>query len=154
MYQTIILTIGVLQDMSWESFNYDEHSIVQSPSDWKTNIGIICREQKCSALAAVVLAKTQDPRSNSKNGNKEKNKIGDTDIVHKLQRMMLTPNLATQDSSIEGLAYVSSEPYVKEELVKDKPFLKALILRLKNEDGPNPRTPRNNTTTTVGISSY
>ena len=75
---------------------------------------------------------------------------GETKIVHKLQRMMITPNLTSQDSSIEGLAYASSTPHVKEELVKDRPFLKALILRLKNEDGPDPRSSRSNSTITVG----
>jgi hypothetical protein len=54
-------------------------------------------------------------------------------------RAMLSKN-TTEQSSIEGLAYASLQPKVKERLASDKPFLKNLIKALGDAPAKSPAT--------------
>ena len=54
-------------------------------------------------------------------------------------RDMLSTN-EVQQSSIEGLAYASLQPTVKEKLAADKPFLKTLVKALGNAPAKSPAT--------------
>jgi hypothetical protein len=54
-------------------------------------------------------------------------------------RTMLSKN-TTEQSSIEGLAYASLQPKVKERLASDKPFLKNLVKALGDAPAKSPET--------------
>lgn len=93
-----------------------------------------------SGLAAVILAKLQGP-SESNGGTKPpvedaSQTVGD--LVPRLKHMMVEEADGSKQISIEGLAYVSIQPKVKDQLAKDKVFLKQFLHNLKNEPPSSP----------------
>ena len=90
-------------------------------------------EGRRSELAAVIVAKLQGP-SNPNGGTKnpsDETAGGIDDLVPRLQRMMNDESDGSKQSSIEGLAYASVQPEVKDRLSKDGPFLKNLLKTLR-----------------------
>ncbi|KAH8791922.1 myosin-binding striated muscle assembly central-domain-containing protein [Hyaloscypha finlandica] len=92
-------------------------------------------------LAAVVLAKLQAVPSPPSAGEEERIQPATTSIeeLSDMFRAMLSKN-TTEQSSIEGLAYASLQPKVKERLASDKPFLKNLIKALGDAPAKSPAT--------------
>lgn len=93
-----------------------------------------------SGLAAVILAKLQGP-SESNGGTKTR--VEDTsktvdDLVHRLKHMMDADADGSKQSSIEGLAYASVRPKVKDQLAKDTVFLKHFLQTLKTSSSSSP----------------
>lgn len=93
-----------------------------------------------SGLAAVILAKLQGP-SESNGGTKTRvedaNRAVD-DLVHRLKHMMDAEADDSKQSSIEGLAYASVKPKVKDQLAKDTVFLKHFLHNLKTSAPSSP----------------
>lgn len=92
-------------------------------------------------LAAVILAKIQGPSSQP---NKSKDEIpteeekAAEDLVPRLKSMMVEDPLDSNQSSIEGLAYASVRPKIKEELAKDPEFLRRLLKNLRHSPPGSP----------------
>ena len=79
-----------------------------------------------SGLAAVILAKIQGPASHdssSKGIEVQEDGKSIKELVLKFKKMMSNHEKFTRQSSIEGLAYASVDPKVKEALATDKDFL-------------------------------
>ena len=94
-------------------------------------------------LAAVILAKIQGPSSqvtSSKDDVAAEDKKTAEDLVTKLKSMMVEDPLDSNQSSIEGLAYASVRPKVKEELAKDHDFLRRLLKNLRHSPPGSPTT--------------
>lgn len=94
-------------------------------------------------LAAVILAKIQGPSSqvtSSKDEAAAEDKKTAVDLVNKLKSMMVEDPLDSNQSSIEGLAYASVRPKVKEELAKDHDFLRRLLKNLRHSPPGSPTT--------------
>jgi len=87
-----------------------------------------------AALAAVVLAKIRGPTSHGP-GNQGAKIQEDTktidDLVSRFKQMMSNNERFTRQSSIEGLAYATVDPKVKEALVTDKDFLEKFLHALR-----------------------
>ncbi|KAH8803752.1 myosin-binding striated muscle assembly central-domain-containing protein [Hyaloscypha sp. PMI_1271] len=92
-------------------------------------------------IAAVVLAKLQAVPSPPSAGEEERIQPATTSIeeLSDMFRAMLSKN-TTEQSSIEGLAYASLQPKVKERLASDKSFLKNLIKALGDAPAKSPAT--------------
>ncbi|KAE9380255.1 ARM repeat-containing protein, partial [Stipitochalara longipes BDJ] len=92
-------------------------------------------------LAAVVLAKLQAVPSAPSAGEEERIQPATTSIeeLSDMFRTMLAKN-TTEQSSIEGLAYASLQPKVKERLASDESFLKTLIKALGDAPAKSPAT--------------
>ncbi|KAL8702929.1 MAG: hypothetical protein Q9201_003909 [Fulgogasparrea decipioides] len=86
-----------------------------------------------AGLAAVILAKVLDPTApvNDTGGKAEQEKNGVNELVHMFKKLLADPRAASKQSSIEGLAYSSIRPAVKEELVNDRLFLARVMDTLK-----------------------
>ncbi|KAL8721075.1 MAG: hypothetical protein Q9181_007787 [Wetmoreana brouardii] len=84
-------------------------------------------------LAAVILAKVLDPTApvNDTGGKAEQEKDGFNELVPMFKKLLADPRAASKQSSIEGLAYSSIRPAVKEELVNDRLFLARVMDTLK-----------------------
>lgn len=98
-------------------------------------------KEEWAGLAAVILAKIQGPSSqptSSKNEVSADEENGAEDLVPRLKSMMLEDPLDSNQSSIEGLAYASVRPKVKEELAKDPEFLKRLLKNLRHSSPGSP----------------
>lgn len=89
-------------------------------------------------IAAVVLAKCQG--SSIRNGNEKASKTQDDahvdGLVSKLEIMMAENSPEAIQSSIEGLAYASVKPKVKDQLAKNQGFLIAFLGILKSHSAP------------------
>ena len=68
-------------------------------------------------IAAVILAKLQDPSSAS-NGTEKFNSQSASDLVADLEKLMSNEDAGRRQSSIEGLAYSSVNPQVKQRLAQ------------------------------------
>ncbi|KAK4696576.1 protein unc-45, partial [Lecanoromycetidae sp. Uapishka_2] len=73
--------------------------------------------------AAVILTKLQGP--STQNENTKSNGQNTEELVRRLKGMMDDGNPEAKQSSIEGLAYASVKPKVKEELARDGSFLRS-----------------------------
>ncbi|KAI4114710.1 MAG: hypothetical protein LQ345_004551 [Seirophora villosa] len=84
-------------------------------------------------LAAVILAKVLDPTLPAKDtGGRNGTDIDSVDnLVPLFKELLADPREGNEQSSIEGLAYASIQPAVKEALVNDRLFLARLQERLK-----------------------
>jgi len=88
-------------------------------------------KEQSKNIAAVIMAKIQAPGDKDTTGNSEEAHEVDDDLVPRLKTMMVSAGPTTLQSAIEGLAYASTQPAVKEELAKDKPFLERLFDAVK-----------------------
>ncbi|KAL8681604.1 MAG: hypothetical protein Q9186_002273 [Xanthomendoza sp. 1 TL-2023] len=84
-------------------------------------------------LAAVILAKVLDHTFPGKDtrGKSEQGEIEVNDLVPMFKKLLADSREVNRQSSIEGLAYVSIQPTVKEELVGDRLFLARVMDCLK-----------------------
>ena len=82
------------------------------------------------AMAAVILAKVRGA-GDIKDQKVQDDLNGAYDLVPKFKDMMAGNEEKGKQSSVEGLAYASMQPMVKEQLAKDKAFLKRLIQTLE-----------------------
>lgn len=84
-------------------------------------------------LAAVILAKVLDPtmpgKDTGEKGQSEKSAVDN--LVPMFKKLLADSREANRQSSIEGLAYASIQPPVKEALVDDRLFLARLMDLLK-----------------------
>ena len=102
-------------------------------SDWLQQVMNNAVDEK-KGLAGVILAKIQGPSSNTVNGvpNATPSELTHiNDLLPKLQGMMLSSNDKERNFGIEGLAYASSRPEVKEIIAKDIKLLDQLFSTMK-----------------------
>ncbi|RDL37320.1 ARM repeat-containing protein [Venustampulla echinocandica] len=105
-------------------------------------------------LAAVVLAKLQAVPAAPAAGTEERIQPVTTSMeeLSDMFKNMLSTD-TSQQTSIEGLAYASLQPKVKEKLASDKDFLKNLINALAEAPAKSPTT-YGALTTLVNLTSY
>ena len=109
-------------------------------TSWLQHI-LATRKDERPGLAAVILAKIQGPSSQGSSSKDEiaaEEKSAAEDLVPRLKSMMVEDPLDTNQSSIEGLAYASVRPKVKEELAKDHEFLRILLKNLRHSPPGSP----------------
>ncbi|KAL8840606.1 MAG: hypothetical protein Q9176_003719 [Flavoplaca citrina] len=84
-------------------------------------------------LAAVVLTKVLDPtvRTKDTKGNDTQERTEINELVPMFKKLLADPLQENKQSSIEGLAYASIQPSVKEDLIDDRLFLSRLMDSLK-----------------------
>ncbi|KAL8762357.1 MAG: hypothetical protein Q9184_001619 [Pyrenodesmia sp. 2 TL-2023] len=84
-------------------------------------------------LAAVILAKVLDPTMPGKDTAGKDQSEGDAvdNLVSMFKKLLSDPGEVNKQSSIEGLAYASIQPPVKDALVNDRLFLVRLMDLLK-----------------------
>ncbi|CAD6502530.1 BgTH12-05121 [Blumeria graminis f. sp. triticale] len=92
-------------------------------------------------LASVILSKLQVVTSKAidASGNQSSpTYISSNELHERLKRMLFSS--FSQEYSIEGLAYSSIQPHIKEDLASDKVFLETLIKVLGNAPAKSPET--------------
>ncbi len=90
-------------------------------------------KQDRPGLAAVVLTKVLDPtvRTQDNKGNDTQGRTEINELVPMLKKLLADPLQENKQSSIEGLAYASIQPSIKEDLIGDRLFLARLMDSLK-----------------------
>lgn len=106
--------------------------------DWLQDIAHSSLDAKQASLAALVLVKIEDEavRVGSPLTRSGSNLDTDVDLVNNFKQMVLTTDYDSKVDAVEGLAYASLKPAVKENLAKDQTLLIKLIKVLNNaQDG-------------------
>ena len=90
-------------------------------------------KQDRPGLAAVVLTKVLDPtvRTKDTKGNDTQERTEVNELVPMFKKLLADPLQENKQSSIEGLAYASIQPSIKEDLIGDRLFLARLMDSLK-----------------------
>lgn len=89
---------------------------------------------KSSELAAVILAKiktSEKDATSESNGKIQEESSSVHELVDRFKGLMSKPKVDNLQNPIEGLAYSSVKPEVKEQLAKDSSFLRDLFKTLK-----------------------
>lgn len=108
-------------------------AISKNLSDWLSHVLTNGTDQS-SDLAAVVLAKiraTEKEGLSESNGKALQEGSDVPELVDRFKGLMSNPKADNVSNPIEGLAYSSVKPPVKEQLAKDPAFLRDLIQNLK-----------------------
>ncbi|KAL2829926.1 myosin-binding striated muscle assembly central-domain-containing protein [Aspergillus cavernicola] len=104
-------------------------AISKNFSDWLSHI-LSNGSDQSSELAAVILAKIRASGNNgtsTSNGKVHGNDNHASELVDRFKGLMLRHNGENIANAIEGLAYSSIDPEVKEQLAGDSSFLRGLI---------------------------
>lgn len=117
-------------------------------TDWLEELVSTCTDKHRANLAAVILVKLgqeqQDVATAASTSATPQintpNKISQEDLVDRFKNMVLAPEIQNKRDSMEGLAFASLRPQVRESLANDPDFLRALMTIMK--------TASNSTTTT------
>lgn len=109
-------------------------------SDWLSHT-LTNGSDESSDLAAVVLAKIRTSEETTTNGttngaaSETNGKVQEEDsvpeLVHRFKGLMVQRKVENIPYAIEGLAFSSVKPDVKEQLAQDRPFLRDLIQALR-----------------------
>lgn len=115
-------------------------AITKNFSEWLSHT-LTNGSDEGSELAAVVLAKirtSETIQSSTKNGEAQEDNAGVTDLVQRFKGLMSESKVENISHAIEGLAYSSVQPSVKEQLAKDPTFMRELISILKQHATDSP----------------
>ncbi|KAI9790908.1 MAG: hypothetical protein M1816_004669 [Peltula sp. TS41687] len=96
-------------------------------------------EEPSASIAALVLAKIRGADDDDDAQQQDEKRVEDlesvVDLVQKFKDMMMVEEALESQRSIEGLAYTSLQPAIKEELAHDKAFLTNLVHLLRCSSG-------------------
>ncbi|KAJ4353231.1 SWI5-dependent HO expression protein 4 [Didymosphaeria variabile] len=91
-----------------------------------------CPDKKRANLAALVLVKLGDEQATSEGPQiVTPGKVDQDDLIASFKSMVISSDSSGKQDSIEGLAYASLQPKVREDLSKSPKFLKHLIGSMK-----------------------
>lgn len=107
--------------------------------EWLQEIAQKATDAKRASLASLILIKIEDevvrvgsPLRSKHPGPEQQ----EADLVNNFKNMVLTPDDTSKQDSLEGLAYASLKPKVKENLARDQRFLITLLSLLgQSRDG-------------------
>ncbi|KAL9111054.1 MAG: hypothetical protein Q9227_004487 [Pyrenula ochraceoflavens] len=105
-------------------------------TDWLDQMLVEGTEDQ-QAVSATILAKvgiSETMNDQQQDGAVHKADVDMEEVVQMLQKTIYTQDFAGSLSSLEGLAYASLDPKVKEEIIKDTRFLKKLYDILGQSD--------------------
>ena len=97
-------------------------------SEWLNKVLMNGDGRRRSEIAAVILAKVNGadrPKTDGEQGARDQDQV--EMLIGKFSNMMTESDQTSIQSSIEGLAYLSLQPKMKEKLANDRAFLKNLL---------------------------
>ncbi|KAL3439226.1 myosin-binding striated muscle assembly central-domain-containing protein [Aspergillus tetrazonus] len=111
-------------------------AVSKSLSDWLSHI-LTNGSDESSELAAVILAKlrasAKDSNGTASNGKAQSHDGNVSELVDRFKGLMSRQETEHISNAIEGLAYSSIKPEVKEQLAADQSFLRGLIKVLQEK---------------------
>ncbi|KAF2255576.1 CRO1 protein [Trematosphaeria pertusa] len=104
---------------------------------WLEDLVASSPDKKRSNLAALVLVKLgEEPAPSEGPVIITPGKVDQDDLIASFKSMVISSDKSSKQDSIEGLAYASLQPKVREDLAKSPKFLKRLIESMKDPSGP------------------
>lgn len=100
---------------------------------WLEDYVASCPDKKRANLAALVLVKLGDEQTTSDGPTiVTPGKVDQEDLIASFKSMVISSDASGKQDSVEGLAYASLQPKVREDLSKSPKFLKRLIESMKD----------------------
>lgn len=113
-------------------------AILKNFSDWLSHV-LTNGSDESSELAAVIMAKLRaspkDTNGSTPNGKAQADDEHVSELVDRFKGLMSKQEGEHFSNAIEGLAYSSIKPQIKEQLAEDQGFLKDLIKTLQDKSG-------------------
>lgn len=110
--------------------------------EWLEGLVASSTDKHRANLAAVILVKLLQDQEGAPSSTSARPSImvpGKPDhdeLIDRFRNMIISPETQSKRDSVEGLAFASLRPQVRETLSKDTPFLRALIDAMKNPSNP------------------
>ncbi|PSN72972.1 CRO1 protein [Corynespora cassiicola Philippines] len=103
---------------------------------WLEDLVAISPDQKRSNLAALILVKIGDEQPPSEGPQiVVPGKVDQDDLIASFKSMVISSDTSSKADPIEGLAYASLQPKVREDLAKSPKFLRRLTEAMKDPEG-------------------
>jgi len=107
-------------------------------SGWLKSVSECVQDKKRSDQAALILVKIKNAVPEGEEPKpSEDNKETQDQLVHRFRDMIISDDTQDKQHSIEGLAYASIDPKVKDKLANDPVFLRQLVKALNSTDSGN-----------------
>ncbi|KAF2120506.1 CRO1 protein [Lophiotrema nucula] len=108
--------------------------------DWLEDIVGALADKKRANLAALILVKLGDEPEASSGGPQIvlPGKVDQDVLISRFKSMVLSSEHGNKQDSVEGLAYASLQPKIRENLANTPDFLRRLIMAMKERDAPAP----------------
>ncbi|KAJ4367612.1 SWI5-dependent HO expression protein 4 [Neocucurbitaria cava] len=105
--------------------------------EWLEDLVAESQDQKRSNLAALILVKIGEEKAPSDGPQiVTPGKVDQSDLIASFKSMVIGGDTSSKQDSIEGLAYASLQPKVREDLSKSPKFLKRLIQTMSEPSTP------------------
>ncbi|KAF2276169.1 ARM repeat-containing protein [Westerdykella ornata] len=117
-------------------------AITRHCQEWLEGLVASSTDKHRANLAAVILVKLLQDQEDAPSGASARPSImvpgkpHHDDLIDRFRNMIISPETQSKRDSIEGLAFASLRPQVRETLANDAPFLRALIAAMKNPSNP------------------
>ncbi|EMD91642.1 hypothetical protein COCC4DRAFT_129638 [Bipolaris maydis ATCC 48331] len=105
--------------------------------EWLEDMVAECPNKRRANLAALILVKLGEEQP-SEDGPRivRAEKVDQEDLIASFKSMVIGGDTASKQDSVEGLAYASLQPKVREDLSKSPKFLKRLIEAMSDPSSP------------------
>ncbi|KAF2189563.1 actin cytoskeleton organization protein-like protein [Zopfia rhizophila CBS 207.26] len=103
---------------------------------WLEDIVAAATDKKRANLAALILVKLGDEKPSEGPQIVFPNKVDQDDLISRFKSMVVSSETSSKQDSVEGLAYASLQPKVREELANDHKFLLRLISTMGDPETP------------------
>ncbi|KAE8851766.1 hypothetical protein HRS9122_02053 [Pyrenophora teres f. teres] len=109
----------------------------QALSEWLEDMVAECPNKKRANLAALILVKLGEEQP-SEDGPRivRAEKVDQSDLIASFKSMVIGGDTPSKQDSVEGLAYASLQPKVREDLSKSPKFLKRLVETMSDANSP------------------
>ncbi|KAL6706830.1 SWI5-dependent HO expression protein 4 [Coniothyrium glycines] len=106
--------------------------------EWLEDVVAHSQAKKRANLAALILVKMGEEQQSAGDGPQivTPGKVDQSDLIASFKSMVIGGDTASKQDSVEGLAYASLQPKVREDLSKSPKFLKRLIETMSDPSSP------------------
>jgi protein unc-45 len=107
---------------------------------WLQDIVTAAMDKRRSTLAALILVKLSEesPKNPEEDVSESEKTTKQNELVARFKKIVLGKDSASKQDSVEGLAYASLQPKIKEQLARDNVFLVRLIQAMADEESSKP----------------
>jgi hypothetical protein len=106
--------------------------------EWLEDLVAESQNKKLANQAALVLIKLGEPEASAEDSKITPiGKVDQSDLIASFKSMVIGGDTSSKQDSVEGLAYASLQPKIREDLSKSPKFLKRLVETMSLPSSPN-----------------
>ncbi|KAF1837231.1 CRO1 protein [Decorospora gaudefroyi] len=105
--------------------------------EWLEDMVAECQNKKRANLAALILVKLGEEEISDETPRVVRaEKVDQSDLIASFKSMVIGGDTSSKQDSVEGLAYASLQPKIREDLSKSPKFLKRLVETMSDPSSP------------------